>query len=61
MALQPLVLHFYSLFYRVKKVLGEVEEDEWRSFDQLNVNDVVGEEFVVLAQCGAFFICQHRV
>ena len=55
------MLHFYALFDSVKKVLSEVKEHERRSLDQLNVDDVVGQELVDLAQVGAFFVCQHCV
>jgi len=55
------VLHLNALLDSVKKVLSEVKEHERRSLDQLDVDDVVGQELVDLAQVGAFSICQHRV
>ena len=55
------MLHLNALLDSVKKVLSEVKEHERRSLDQLDVDDVVGQELVDLAQVGAFSVCQHRV
>ena len=39
------LLQFYATLHHIEKVLAEIQEHQWCSFDQLDVNHVVGGEF----------------
>jgi hypothetical protein len=47
-AVVVLQLHIDTILHHAEEILSEIQEDQWRTFDQLDVDHVVGRKFTDL-------------